>query len=412
MTTTDDAPTPVTLHDPDVYVEGVPHEFFSWLRPAEPVYWQPEEEGSGYWAVTRHADVISVSRDPETFSSALGTSQLQDFDEETRQKQAAMLLNLDPPEHTRQRLLVSRGFTPRVIARLESDIRRISEDLVDAAVAEGEVDFVEAIAAPLPLAVIAALLGVPREDTGRLYDWSNRMIGFEDPDFHTTEADGEMAAAEIFLYANELAAQRRANPRDDIITALVQPDEDGHMLSEVEFNMFFVLLVIAGNETTRNSATGGMLALIDHPGQWDRLRADPSLAPTAVDEVLRWITPVMDFRRTATRDCMIGDQPVAAGDKVVMFYASANRDEAVFDDPFAFDITRTQNAQLAFGGGGAHYCLGTHLARLELRVLFETLAARVELVERTGPARRLRSNFINGIKEMRVRLHPAWGAPS
>lgn len=412
MTTAEDAPTPVTLHDPDVYVEGVPHAFFSWLRPAEPVYWQPEEGGTGYWAVTRHADVIAVSRDSDTFSSAVGTSQLQDFDEETRQKQAAMLLNLDPPEHTRQRALVSRGFTPRIIARLESDIRRICEDLVDSAVAAGEVDFVESIAAPLPLAVIAALLGVPPEDTGKLYDWSNRMIGFEDPDFHTTEADGEMAAAEIFLYANELAAQRREDPRDDIITALISPDEDGHVLSEMEFNMFFVLLVIAGNETTRNSATGGMLALMEHPGQWDLLRSDRSLTPTAVDEILRWVTPVMDFRRTATRDCTIGDQAVAAGDKVVMFYASANRDEAVFDDPFRFDITRKDNPHLAFGGGGSHYCLGTHLARLELRVLFDTLAARVERVEQIGPARRLRSNFINGVKEMRVRLHPAAEVPS
>lgn len=410
--TTEKRPAPenaVTLHDPDVYVEGVPHEFFTWLRPNRPVYWQSEEGGTGYWAVTRHADVVTVSRDSATFSSAVGTSQIQDFDEETRQKQAAMLLNLDPPDHTRQRLLVSRGFTPRIIGRMEANIRRICEDIVDRAVEAGEVDFVESVAAPLPLSVIAALLGVPEEDTGKLFDWSNRMIGFEDPDFGTTEADGEMAAAEIFLYANELAEQRRKDPQDDIITALIQPDDDGHVLSEMEFNMFFILLVIAGNETTRNSATGGMLALIEHPDQWDRLRADPSLARTAVDEVLRWVSPVMDFRRTATRDCIIGDQRVASGDKIVMFYPSANRDEDVFADPFTFDIGRKDNDHAAFGGGGAHYCLGTHLARLELRVLFETLARRVDSVEPIGPTRRLRSNFINGVKEMRVRLHPAAG---
>lgn len=409
MTTTSGTPDPVTLHDPDVYVDAVPHRFFRWLRAAEPVYWQPEEDGSGYWAVTRHADVIAVSRDSETFSSAVGTSQLQDFDEETRQKQAAMLLNLDPPEHTRQRLLVSRGFTPRMISRLESQIRQICEELVDSALRAGELDFVEDVAAPLPLSVIAALLGVPDEDTDKLYDWSNRMIGFEDPEIGTTEADGEMAAAEIFLYANELAAQRRSDPRDDIVTALIQPDENGQELTEMEFNMFFVLLVIAGNETTRNSASGGMLALMDHPEQWDRLRADPSLMPSAVDEILRWVSPVMDFRRTATCDTVIGDQPIAAGDKVVMFYPSANRDEDVFDQPFLFDVTRSENAQLAFGGGGVHYCLGTHLARLELRVLFDTLVRRVERVEPAGPARRLRSNFISGIKEMRVRVHPSRG---
>nr|WP_235174670.1 cytochrome P450 [Tomitella biformata] len=385
----------------------MPHDFFAEIRRTAPVYWQPEEGGSGYWAVTKHADVIAVSRDSDTFSSAVGTSQLPDFDEETRLKQAAMLINLDPPEHTRQRLLVSRGFTPRMIAQLQGRIQQICDDLVDDLLEHPQVDFVEAVASPLPLAVIAALLGVPDADTAKLYDWSNRMIGFDDPEFQTTESDGEMAAAEIFLYANELAAQRRVAPQDDIITKLIQPDEDGHALTEMEFNMFFVLLVIAGNETTRNTATGGMLALIENPAQWDRLRADPSLAATAVEEILRWVSPVMNFRRTATRDTVIGEQPVKAGDKVVMFYPSANYDEDVFADPFSFDIAREPNPHLSFGGGGAHFCLGTHLARMELTALFTTLARRVERVEPVGPIRRLRSNFINGVKEMPVRLHPA-----
>lgn len=394
------------LKSPDLYQEGVPFQFFDELRASCPVYWQPEVDGSGYWAVTTHDDVVAVSRDIETFSCAVGTTQVDDFDEETRAKQAAMLINLDPPDHTRLRKLVSRGFTPKVVAGLEGHIRKICVELVDSLVAKQDVDFVAEAAAPLPLEVIAALLGAPREDIGKLYDWSNRMIGFDDPEFATTQSDGEMAAAEIFLYANDLAAQRRVEPRDDIVSALVAKDEDGDVLTEMELDMFFVLLVVAGNETSRNATAGGMQAFIDHPDQWRRLQADLDLAGGAVDEILRWVSPVMDFRRTATRDTHIGDQPVKAGDKVVLYYPSANRDESIFVDPYAFDIERSPNSHLAFGGGGAHYCLGVHLARLELRILFETMAERIDRVEPTGPVRRLRSNFINGIKEMPVRIHP------
>ncbi|MEU2000912.1 cytochrome P450 [Rhodococcus sp. NPDC019627] len=396
----------IDLKSPDLYAEGVPYAFFDRLRNSEPVYWQPEEGGTGYWAVTKHADVVAISRDSATFSSAVGTTQIDDFDEETRAKQAAMLVNLDPPDHTRLRQLVSRGFTPRMVKSLEAHIRDICSQIVDDLLDAGEVDFVRRAAAPLPLEVIAALLGAPSSDVDRLYDWSNRMIGFDDPEYATTQADGELAAMEIFLYANELAAQRRIEPRDDIVTKLVQPDENGDTLTEMEFNMFFVLLVVAGNETTRNATAGGMQAFIDHPEQWRRLQAEPELAATAVEEILRWVTPVMDFRRTATRDAMIGDQPVAAGDKVVIYYPSANRDEDVFDAPYCFDIARTPNPHVAFGGSGIHFCLGAHLARLELRILFETMAARIDRVEPTGPITRLRSNFISGIKKMPVRIHP------
>lgn len=396
----------IDLKCPDVYTEGVPYAFFDHLRSSEPVYWQPEENGTGFWAVTRHADVVAVSRDSATFSSAVGTTQIDDFDEQTRAKQAAMLVNLDPPDHTRLRQLVSRGFTPRTVKVLEGHIRDICTRIVDRLLEARDVDFVPEAAAPLPLEVIAALLGAPPGDVDRLYDWSNRMIGFDDPEYGTTQADGEMAAAEIFLYANELAAQRRIEPRDDIVTKLVQPDENGDTLTEMEFNMFFVLLVVAGNETTRNATAGGMQAFIDHPDQWRRLQSEPELVASAVEEVLRWVTPVMDFRRTATRDAYIGDQLVRAGDKVVIYYPSANRDEAVFDEPYRFDIGRSPNPQIAFGGSGVHFCLGAHLARLELRILFETLAARIDRVESTGPVARLRSNFISGIKTMPVRIHP------
>ncbi|QYB02090.1 cytochrome P450 [Rhodococcus sp. USK10] len=396
----------IDLKSPDIYTEGVPYAFFDHLRSSEPVYWQPEENGTGFWAVTRHADVVAVSRDSATFSSAVGTTQIDDFDEQTRAKQAAMLVNLDPPDHTRLRQLVSRGFTPRTVKVLEGHIRDICTRIVDRLLEARDVDFVPEAAAPLPLEVIAALLGAPPGDVDRLYYWSNRMIGFDDPEYGTTQADGEMAAAEIFLYANELAAQRRIEPRDDIVTKLVQPDVNGDTLTEMEFNMFFVLLVVAGNETTRNATAGGMQAFIDHPDQWRRLQSEPELVASAVEEVLRWVTPVMDFRRTATRDAYIGDQLVRAGDKVVIYYPSANRDEAVFDEPYRFDIGRSPNPQIAFGGSGVHFCLGAHLARLELRILFETLAARIDRVESTGPVARLRSNFISGIKTMPVRIHP------
>ncbi|AXY50729.1 cytochrome P450 [Rhodococcus ruber] len=400
----------IDLKNPDLYTEGVPHDVFAELRRNCPVYRQDEEDGPGYWAVTRHADVTAVSRDSTTFSSALGTTQIDEFDEETRRKQAAMLVNLDPPEHTRLRQLVSRGFTPRAVRTLEGHIRGICNRVVDDLVERGRdgavVDFVPVAAAPLPLEVIAALLGAPGEDVDRLCDWSDRMIGFDDPEYGNTRADGELAAAEIFLYANEIAAARRAEPRDDIVSRLVRPDENGDTLTEMEFDMFFVLLVVAGNETTRNAAAGGMQAFVDHPEQWRRLQAEPELAAGAVEEILRWVTPVIGFRRTPTCPATIGGQPVEAGDKVVVYYPSANRDEDVFEDPHVFDIGRTHNPHVAFGGTGVHFCLGAHLARLELRILFETLARRIERVEPAGPVRRLRSNFVNGIKSMPVRVYP------
>lgn len=400
----------IDLKNPDLYTEGVPHDVFAELRRNCPVYRQDEEDGPGYWAVTRHADVTAVSRDSTTFSSALGTTQIDEFDAETRRKQAAMLVNLDPPEHTRLRQLVSRGFTPRAVRTLEGHIRGICNRVVDDLVERGRdgavVDFVPVAAAPLPLEVIAALLGAPGEDVDRLCDWSDRMIGFDDPEYGNTRADGELAAAEIFLYANEIAAARRAEPRDDIVSRLVRPDENGDTLTEMEFDMFFVLLVVAGNETTRNAAAGGMQAFVDHPEQWRRLQAEPELAAGAVEEILRWVTPVIGFRRTPTCPATIGGQPVEAGDKVVVYYPSANRDEDVFEDPHVFDIGRTHNPHVAFGGTGVHFCLGAHLARLELRILFETLARRIERVEPAGPVRRLRSNFVNGIKSMPVRVYP------
>ena len=393
----------IDLYDPGVYERGLPYEAFAYLRREAPVYWNPEPAGPGFWALTRYDDVVTASRDAATFSSYLGTALLDDRDEESLQANRLMMLSQDPPDHTRLRSLVNRGFTPRMIARLEDRIRDLCHELVDELVVKGSTDFVRDIAAQLPLVVIADMLGVHEADRDKIFNWSNRMLGFDDPEMQTSYEDGQAAAIEIFAYANELGRQRREDPRDDIVTKLLQPDGNGDVLSELEFDLFFVLLAVAGNETTRNAASGGMLAFLEHPEQWKRLREDRSLLPTAVEEMLRWVTPVMEFRRTATRDVELRGQRIAAGDKVILFYCSANRDEAVFTDPERFDVARDPNPHIAFGGGGPHFCLGTHLARLELRVLFETLLDRAPDLELAGPVRRLRSNFINGIKEMAVR---------
>ncbi|GAA0218542.1 cytochrome P450 [Actinomadura nitritigenes] len=390
---------------------GAPHEQLAWLREHDPVHWHhgdPDRDYPPFWAVTRHADVVHVSRHPEIFSSYERLALFDEPAEEHLALQRLMMLNQDPPEHTRKRGIVNRGFTPRAIGALADHIREICRGLVEETVARGEeADFVRDLAAPLPLYVICELLGAPPEDREKIFTWSNTLIGGDDPEFQRTPEEGQEAATQLYAYANVLAADRRENPRDDIVTRLLQPDADGQVLDGDEFELFVMLLSVAGNETTRNAATGGMLALLEHPGQWARLRADRSLVRTAADEIVRWVTPVNLFRRTAVRDTELGGRRISAGDKVVVFYSSANRDEAVFADPYAFDVGRDPNPHLGFGGGGPHFCLGSHLARLELSVLFETLLDTVPNIELGGNVRRLRSSFINGIKEMPVRVRPA-----
>ncbi|MDF5755721.1 cytochrome P450 [Spongiactinospora sp. TRM90649] len=306
-----------------------------------------------------------------------------------------ILLNQDPPRHTALRAVVNRGFTPRVIARLEDHIRAVCHRLIDG-VGTGNVDFVTEIAAPLPLHVICELLGAPPEDHERIFRWSNRLIGFDDPEVRAAHTD---PINSLFHYGVTQADARRERPADDLISRLVSGEDT---LSEVEVGMFVTLLAVAGNETTRHAVSGGMLAFFEHPGEWERLLADRSLLRTLPDEVLRWVSPLMAFRRTATRDTEIRGQRIREGDKVVLYYAAANRDEDVFPDAGRFDIGRDPNPHVAFGGGGPHFCLGAHLARLELRVLFEVLAERMPGIRPAGPARRLVSNFINGIKELPV----------
>jgi cholest-4-en-3-one 26-monooxygenase len=318
-----------------------------------------------------------------------------------------MMLNMDPPQHTRQRSFVNRGFTPRMIGRLAKHIREICDELIDEVVPRGQADFVTDIAAPLPLYVICELVGAPVADRGKIFELSNKLVGYDDPEFRRSPEEGMQAAAEMYAYAGELAARRREQPADDIVTRLLQPDESGEVLSTDEFDLFFLLLSVAGNETTRNAASGGMLAFFEHPGQWQRLLADPGLIPAAAEEIVRWVSPVNLFRRTATCDTDLGGQAVAEGDKVVVFYASANRDESVFENPQEFDIGRDPNPHVGFGGGGPHFCLGRHLAALELRVLLQALTERMPDLTLDGEASRLRSNFLNGIKHMPVRFTPS-----
>ncbi len=386
----------------DTWARGVPHEAFALLRREAPVFWHPEPDGPGFWAVTRHADVVAVSRDPATFSSELGATFIDTQTDEALAQLRLTILNMDPPRHNRYRRLVSRGFTPRMINRLVATIERRAARIVDEVVDRGECEFVEDVAAKLPLEMICEMIGLPEADWPRMFELSNTLVGFDDPDLRATPEEGEAAAAEIYAYCDAVAADRRANPRDDLMTALVQAEVDGERLTDLELNLFFVTLVVAGNETTRNLISHGMLALIEHPDQLRRLREDPGLWPTAVEEMLRWGTSIHNFRRTATRDTELRGQRIAAGDKVVMYYMSANRDEEVFEDPFRFDVGRTPNDHVAFGGGGVHYCLGASLARAEIRAIMRQLVERLDDVQLAGEVRRLRSDFVNGIKSMPV----------
>lgn len=403
----------INLVDPDLYQRsGAPHDQFAWLRAHAPVYWHAHggaDGWPGFWAVTRHQDVAYISRHPEIYSSARRLVVFGENPDHVIEMQRLMMLNMDPPQHTRQRSFVNRGFTPRMIGRLEQHITQICHALIDDIARRQEADFVTDIAAPLPLQVICELVGAPPEDRARIFELSNALVGFDDPEYRSDPGVGMRAAAELYAYGSELAERRREQPGDDIVTQLLQPDDAGEVLSTDEFDLFFLLLTVAGNETTRNAASGGMLAFLEHPQQWQRLLADPGLVPAAAEEIVRWVSPVNLFRRTAARDTELSGQQIAEGDKVVFFYSSANRDEDVFVAPQEFDIGRDPNPHVGFGGGGPHFCLGRHLAALELRVLLQALAERIPGIALDGEVSRLRSNFINGIKHMPVRLAPPVG---
>ena len=390
----------------DTWGQGVPIDQFDRLRREDPVHWHPEPNDTGFWAVTRHADVVAVSRDPELFSSELGSPFISTQTDEAMEQIRLSILGMDGAKHHRYRRLVSKGFTPRVIATLEQQIVNRAEAIADTVCERGECEFVQEVAAQLPLQMICDMIGLPESDWQRMFELSNKMVGFDDPDLQATPEDGANAAAEIYGYCDAIANDRRANPRDDLMTALVQAELDGDRLDDLELNLFFVTLVVAGNETTRNLITHGTLALIEHPDQADRLRADPSLYPSAVEEMLRWGSSIHNFRRTATRDTELSGQEIKAGDKVVIYYLAANRDPEVFENPHVFDIGRAPNDHVAFGGGGIHFCLGANLARSEIKAMIRQVVERMPNLELNGEVSRMRSDFINGIKSMPVRFTP------
>lgn len=404
--------------DPDLLQDRVPHPEFAALRQAEPVRWIDQPPGisgfqdAGYWAVTRHEDVKYVSTHPELFSSNLNTAVIRFNESITRDQievQKLIMINMDPPEHTRVRQIVQRGFTPRAIRSLEAALRRRAHGIVEAALAEarsssdGTFDFVTRVAVELPLQAIAELIGVPQQDRAKIFDWSNKMVAYDDPEYAITEEVGGEAAMELVSYAMNLAAARKECPVKDIVSQLVAAEDEGNLSSD-EFGFFVILLAVAGNETTRNAITHGMHAFLTHPGQWELFKRERP--GTAAEEIVRWATPVVSFQRTATEDTELGGARIKRGDRVGIFYSSANHDPEVFDRPDVFDITRDPNPHLGFGGGGPHFCLGKSLAVLEIDLIFDALADALPELRLAGAPRRLRSAWLNGVKELRVAVGP------
>jgi cholest-4-en-3-one 26-monooxygenase len=390
-----------------IYVDGVPHERFAEMRATPGLVWHPYG-GDGFWAVTRHADIREVSRNAGVFSSGIGHTNLWDLEADALEARRS-LIDTDAPDHTRLRRMVARAFTPKNIRRWEGTVREIAAELVDGFIAAGEGDWVELVAAPLPIRVILTMLGVPIEDADYLVALSNYLVeGTTDtpslpPDAfgNTTELRllpfNSPASHALFEYGERLGRLRLEQPQDDLVTVLVQAADDGDRLTEAEYRNLFHLLVFAGNETTRTAITHGAIALADHPEQWRRVLDDPALVEPACEEVLRWSTPVMHMRRTTTEGTELAGTVIEPGQKVVMWYTSGNRDEAVFDRPTEFDVGRVDNPHQAFGGGGPHLCLGAFLARLEITVLLEEMARRDLRLDRTGEPVRVASNFVNGI---------------
>lgn len=407
----------VDLANPDRFLDGTtPWRMFDTLRREDPVHWQPEPAPhSGFWAVTRHADIVTVDRDPDTYTSTRFTN-LEEVDDDQMAIRRS-LLETDGLRHQAMRRLLQKPFTPRAVAAYGDFLRVLTRRTLDAALAKGSFDFVNEVSADFPINVLARMLDIPADDTQQLIDWGNRIIGNTDPDYadvllHSEESEQyrnlpfrSPASLEVFAYGRKLAAERKGGTGTDLVSLLVnQTPRDGIPLTPTDFDNYFLLLVVAGNETTRHAISHSMLALIQHPDQLATLQSDPTLIPAAVEEFLRWASPVYHFRRTATRDTELGGKHIKEGDKVVLWFASGNRDESVFPAPYSFDVTRTNIDHVTFGKGSPHFCLGNSLARLEIQILFEELLPRLASIRLTGEVPRVRSNFVNGIKRLPVEV--------
>ncbi|KUI26587.1 steroid C27-monooxygenase [Mycobacterium sp. IS-1742] len=403
--------------DPDIYAQRLPVEELAEMRRVAPIWWNEQPVGAGgfddggFWVVTKHRDVKEVSRRSDVFSSLEKTA-LPRYRDGTVGEQIErgkyVLLNQDAPHHTHLRQIVSRAFTPRAVERLRAELGARAQHIARTALEQGAGDFVEQVSCELPLQAIAGLMGVPQEDRKKLFDWSNQMVGDQDPEFAGNDAIG--ASVELIMYGMQMAADRVANPGDDLVTKLVQADVEGHKLSDDEFGFFVILLAVAGNETTRNSITQGMMAFTDFPDQWELFKRERPA--TAADEIVRWATPVTSFQRTALWDTELSGVTIKKGQRVVMFYRSANFDEDVFEDPYSFDILRDPNPHVGFGGTGAHYCIGANLARMTIDLMFNAIADHMPDLTPLGKPERLRSGWLNGIKHWQVDYTGSAAKPS
>ena len=405
----------IDIASPDVYEGGIPHEGFKLLRRHDPVHWHPWSwEGGGFWAVTKYADIHAVAKDAATFSSAKGHIYLWELDEEALEARRS-LIETDPPDHTRLRRIVSAAFTPRKVKEYEAFTRQITRQLLDEVEERGEFDVVSTLSAPLPINVLVSILGVPGGDAPMMVDLTDHLVAGTTGEELDASAYGNTtplhllpfnspASWALFEYGRKLGAIRRREPADDLVSRLVHAEVDGDRLTDAEYTNFFQLLVFAGNETTRSAISQGFLALLQNPGEQERLHADPALAQTATEEIIRWASPVLYFRRTVMRDTELRGVPLREGDKVVMWYCSGNYDEDVFEDPYRFDVGRAGKETVSFGAAGPHYCLGAWLARLEIRILLEEIVARGLRFEPAGEPVRIRTNFVNGLEHLPARV--------
>ena len=399
----------IDIISPDHYQQnGYPHAEWALLRREAPIYWYDRTDATPFWAVTKHADIIELSRQPKRLQNGPRLAVFPEGDD-GEEEIGRHLLIMDPPIHGKYRRLISSRFTPRAVMAMQDEIENITRGILDEVASDGEVaeiDFVTEVSSVLPLAVIADMLGVPRADWKMLFQWTNELVGSSDPEYQregeTSDQTSDRAAEGLRAYFTAMVEDRTKRPRDDLVSVLLHAEVDGEPLPVENLFAFYNLIVIAGNETTRNATTGGLLALIENPGELEKLRRDPSLIPTAVEEIVRWTTPVIQFCRTATEDVEIRGQKIREGESFCLFYPSANRDEEVFVDPWSFRVDRDPNPHLAFGIG-EHFCLGAYVARAELRAMFRQLVERVDDLELAGPVERLRSSFLGGVKHLPIR---------